>query len=238
MGIEVKNFLNPQIAAHQLADDLSQSLISFKKNKQKTLLLVSGGSAFNVLDFIADDALGDYLTIGALDERYDMSNLNNNFVQLTKTKFYRRAKKAKCDFVDTSVKKNQTQKQLAIHFEKLLHDWKINNKGGIILATIGMGSDGHISGIMPYPENDRLFQKLFCGKNFIVSYDADDKNPYSLRVTTTITFLKLIDSAYGFICGKDKAASFKKITSPGKISELPCRMLKRFKGLIIYTDIR
>lgn len=238
MGIKIKKFFSAKEAACQTGQDLSKKLNSVKKSGRNSLLLFSGGSAFSVLDYIGANALGNYLTICLLDERYDSGNQNNNFIQLTKTDFYRLAKKNCCHFINTSVKGGQTQKQLANYFERELKNWKRNNKKSSIFATVGMGADGHIAGIMPFPENDRLFKKLFCGKNWIASYDAKDKNPHRFRITTTITFLKLIDRVFGFICGKEKTANFNKITSPGKISELPCRALKKIKDLKIYTDIK
>jgi len=234
----IKELTNADIASKKLGNDLSQKLISAKKTGQNVSLLLSGGSALGVLEYIGEDTLGDYLTIGMLDERFDSNNQNSNFIHLTKTKFFRRAKKTKSNFIDTSVKRNQTQKQLANYFEKSLRDWKNKNKNGIILATLGMGADGHIAGIMPFPENEKLFNKLFCGKNWVTSYDAANKNLYPLRVTTTITFLKLISEGFAYICGKEKAANLKKITSHSKISELPCRSLKQIKNLTIYTDIK
>ena len=238
MGIETKKLSDQKTTAQQLGRDLSIKLSEIKKSGQNVLLLLSGGSVLEPLMHIESACLDKHITISMLDERYDPSNQNSNFIQLTKTEFYRRAKKAGCNFIDTSVKRSQTQKELGSYFEKQLRNWKKTNKRGIILATLGMGQDGHIAGIMPYSENKKLFDKLFCGKNHIVCYDASGKNPYSLRITATATFLKSIDQAFAFICGQEKSANFKKITSPGKISELPCRTLKQIKNLTIYTDIK
>ncbi len=262
--LKIQKFSDSQQAAQGLGCDLSLKLSEAKTKRSSSLLLFSGGSALSVLDYIDNNVLGDYLTVGVLDERYDPTNQNNNFTQLTKTIFFRRAKKAKINFIDTSVKRNQTQQQLAEYFEKSLREWKKRNKNGIILATVGMGEDGHIAGIMPFingrhceaegrsnpedkgvntrllrrcaPRNDTTFQKLFCGRNWVAAYEATNKNPHPLRVTTTITFLKLINHGFTYICGQEKTTNLKKIASPGKISELPCRALKQLKNLIIYTD--
>jgi len=231
-------FNSPQETAQELGFDLSQELIALKNRGYKVLLLLSGGSALSVLTHISNNGLGEHLTIGMLDERYDPSNQDSNFIQLTKTEFYRRAKKSGCSFIDTSTKRGQTQKEMGNYFEKNLKTWKKINKRGIILATLGMGTDGHIAGIMPFPKNDKRFQWLFMGKNWVAAYDATNKNLYPLRVTTTITFLKIINSGFVYICGENKAAAFKKISSPGKISELPCRALKQSKKITIYTDIK
>jgi len=229
----IKNFSNSSLAAQKLGQDLSRKLASLKKIK--SLLLLSGGSASKALRYIDGNALGRKLTIGVLDERYDPTNQNSNFWQLAQTNFYQKAKKAGCQLIDTSVKEKQTQKELAEFFEKSLRRWKTKNPEGIIIATIGMGPDGHIAGIMPGLRN---FNKVFRSQQWIAAYDAGNKNPIPLRVTATITFLKLIDLAFAFICGKGKAAAFKKIGRSKTMASLPAQVLQKIKKATIYTDIK
>lgn len=233
----IKKFSDPEKAGLQLGRDLSEKLTKAKKAGQKILLLLSGGSALRTLEYVNADALGDNLTIGMLDERYESANRNNNFIELTKTNFFRSARKAKTIFFDSSVKEYQSQKQLANKIEKFIRDWLKKNKNGIIMATLGMGVDGHIAGIMPFPENEKLFKRLFIGTNWIASYDAGDKNPYRFRITASITFLKQLDETFAFICGQEKADAFKKISAKTQINIFPAKTLSLIKNITVYTDI-
>jgi len=174
--------------------------------------------------------LGNYLTIGVLDERYDIKGENNNFVQLSQTGFYRKALKSGCAFIDTGVRPGQTQKALADYFEGKLREWRKNNPDGEIIATIGIGPDGHTSGIMPFPEDKDRFDALFNGERWVVAYDAAGKTPYPERVTTTNTFLKLINRAFVFATGREKADALPRMQEDRPVSEVPAAILKELSG--------
>lgn len=222
-------------AAKKLAEDLSNYLVDAKNNNKKILLLLSGGSAFSVLDYVSDTSFSNRLTIGILDERYDKTNKNNNFKQLTKTDFYSRAKAGGCFFIDTTVKPNQTKESLADFFEGELVSWSKNNPGGEIVATIGMGSDGHTSGIMPFPDEKEYFEKLFESDKLVVAYDASGKNEFTNRVTTTVTFLRKIKMVFCFIVGNNKAAVYSNLKKEIPLNEMPAQAIKELHGSV-YVD--
>jgi len=208
------------------------------ENKTKeVLLLLSGGSAFSLLD--SDNKwLRSQITIGVLDERYSSDPKINNFQQLSSTSFFSWAKMRGCKFINTTVKRNESIVELAHRFEKELKNWKDRNPKGLIIITQGMGPDGHTSGIMPYPENKDLFVKQFEDESkWVVSYDARKKNSYSLRVTTTIPFLKLVDISVMYAVGKEKANVLKKILSekiPRNI--FPITTINEMKQVFLFTD--
>jgi len=229
-NLRINIFEDKAAAARQVADDISRYLSDAKKGGRKVLFLSSGGSSLAILDFIADDILGDYLTIGVLDERYDREEKNNNFVQLSRTDFYGKALKSGCAFIDTGVRPGQTQKALADYFEGKLREWRKNNPDGVIIATIGIGPDGHTSGIMPFPEDEKRFDALFNGERWVVAYDATGKTPYPERVTTTNTFLKLINRAFVFATGREKAEAFRRMQEDRPVSEVPAAILKELRG--------
>ena len=225
----------PEDTARHLARDLSAYLAERKNRGESTLFLSSGGSALAVLDFLPEDILGNYLTIGVLDERYDATNKHNNFTQLSKTDFYRRASRAGVSFVDTRVKEEQTQKELADYFEKELRGWVEKNPNGKIVATAGVGADGHTSGMMSFPEDESRFAELFEGSRWVVAYNAGAKNPFSKRVTTTMTFLKNLDKIFVFMVGVSKHTAFLRMQEKGSVADTPARILKELHGTL-YVD--
>jgi len=221
--------------AKKLAEDLNNYLVDAKNSNKNILLLLSGGSAFSVLDYVSSDSFSHNLTISVLDERYDKTNKNNNFSQLTKTDFYYRAKDGGCSFINTTIKSNQTKESLAYFFEKELMLWMENNSDGEIISVVGIGEDGHTSGIMPFPEEKEYFKELFDGGKWVVEYSASGKNQFPDRITTTITFLKRIKTVFCFVVGSNKADVYTKLKTEISLNKMPAQIVKELNGFI-YID--
>lgn len=213
----------------QLATSELSSLI--KKNNDKPILfLTSGGSSIELLENLQVDH--PKLSIGVLDERYSTDPTANNFAQLLETSFYKENEKHIEKVLDTRVKDRETLEELSQRFEDLLKTWKENNPSGIIIATLGVGPDGHISGINPHADNT-LFNNE---RSWVVGYESTLKPAF--RVTTTFPFLRLIDYGVSFVTGENKKEAFTRILSDeGNISDTPGRILHEMRNVILFTDI-
>jgi len=218
--------------------DLNKELHS--KLGQPVLLLLSGGSAFQLLDQTDANNLSDTVTIGVLDERYSSDKNVNNFSQLTTTSFYQKANRHDCHFIDTSVKAGEKLNQLSERFDMELQEWKKKYPEGKVIITQGIGPDGHTSGIMPHKDNPDLFHQLFENHNmWAVGYDAGAKNKYPLRATTTIPFLiDIIDVAIVFVTGKNKKKALLNALNPKtKLFQTPAAVIQKMKNVTLFTDI-
>ncbi len=205
-----------------------------------TLLLVSGGSALDVLEYV-DIARASHLTIGMLDERYTPDSFNNNFQQFQKTSLYTKAHAHGATFIDTSDQTNKTMSDLVFIMENTIRNWKRDNPTGKIYIVEGVGGDGHTAGIMPFPEDETLFEKLFEDSSvLVVGYDAKDKNPIPLRITVTLTFLRdMVDEAVLYVVGDSKSEILKKIIAvEGSVAEMPAKVVKEMKSVTLFTDIQ
>lgn len=202
------------------------------------LLMSSGGSAMGLVDVIPAELLDQRVTVTVLDERFSRSPAENNFALLSKTAFYAKAVSAGCAFIDTRVQPDDTLALHAERFEEALRHWHRNNPSGVIIATFGIGRDGHISGIMPYPERSDFFYAAFVNTSrWVVSYDAAAKNPYPLRTTTTFPFLKLIARAIVFAAGADKQEALLRTLAPsGSLAGTPARFLAKLPSVELFTD--
>jgi 6-phosphogluconolactonase/glucosamine-6-phosphate isomerase/deaminase len=204
-----------------------------------TLLMLSGGSALKILDFVDEEVLGARLTVAVLDERFSVDPLVNNFAQLQDTDFYIRALERDTSFIGTLPRKNDTKENLALRFEAALKNWQQENPQGFIVATLGMGSDGHTAGIMPFPKNPDDFKKMFNGNKWVAAYDAGDKNPFRERITTTLPFLRTVDKAVGFIVGEEKKPALDRVlTKRDLLEQYPAMIFWEMKDLKIFTDIK
>lgn len=221
-----------QKAAQQLND-----LLKLYQDKP-LLLLLSGGSSFAILDHIDVSLLAKDTPISMSDERYSADPKINNFSILKETAFYKKVKENGNTFIDTSIQHNETIDELAERFEKSLREWRTQNPNGIILATMGMGPDGHTCGIMPFPEDPEFFRQKFDGEKWAVGYDAGNKNEYSLRITITFPFIRMIDHAVMYVSGENKRPALEKATAEkGTPSETPARIWRKIKDKKIFTDI-
>lgn len=212
-------------------------LLNDNRDRQ-ILLLCSGGSAFELLREIPKESLGPHVTLGVLDERYSTDGAVNNFSQLQKTEFYTIAVDAGAHTIDTRPQEKETIEHLAQRFEKELRFWRTNNPDGIVIATMGIGPDGHTAGIMPFPEDPEQFRKYFENPDvWVCGYDAGEKNQYPLRVTTTIPFLKEIDHSIAYCTGENKREAVTRVlTDEGTYAETPARVIRDIKNVTLFTD--
>ncbi len=202
-----------------------------------TLLLLSAGSAFAILDYINASSLSENLTITMLDERFSEDPLVNNFLQLQKLDFYTQAVSQDVNFIGTLPRKNESPEDLAHRLNEAISQWLNNNKEGKIFATFGMGADGHTAGIFP-ETTDKIFAKKFEAEKLFVYNNALGKHQFTQRITASFTLFKKIDSAVVFICGKTKAQKFNALInkqSPAHL--LPALGIFESKQLQIFSDI-
>lgn len=221
------------------ASEALQAVLREKKQLgTPVLLLLSGGSAFSILESVSHGILGPHMTIGVLDERYSTDENVNNFSQFTHIALYASAFAVGARFIDTRVKNNETQKQLGMRFETDIWNWLERNSAGVIVATMGIGVDGHIAGIMPFPENSALFQELFeDDTKLVVAYDAGDKNRYPLRITVTLPFLRrYVNHAIMYAVGEEKNAAVRRVfTKEGSLTQTPARVVHEMKDVKMYS---
>lgn len=220
-NIRVYSCKNPQEARVSAGRKLSEILLTYKQKSIPVLLLLSGGSARKIPDEIGSNVLGTNLTVGVLDERYSKDPKINNFSQLMETRFYKYAKAVKSSFIDTRIQAGESQEELAMRFQQALKGWDNLYGYGKIIITQGIGPDGHTSGVLPFPENPKWFADNFCNPDvWVKAYDAKGKNPYPLRITTTLAFLEKVDFTVVFVCGKDKKKALKKVFNSDDLSGL------------------
>ncbi len=166
-----------------------------------TLLLVSGGSAFALLDYVDITALGEHITLTVLDERFTHIETDTNFHQLQKTAFYSHAVAQGVHVLPPFPTTTDTIDQAVNHFKTTLHHWQKNHPTGRILITVGVGIDGHTAGILP--GTDAID---FDVADDVIGYEVSPTiNPHTKRITVTNTFLRTkVHASIGYVVGQDK----------------------------------
>ena len=207
-----------------------------------TLLMLSGGSALELLAGIDLRNIGRHITLTVLDERYSVDPAVNNFSQIAETEFYKKAEKKGIDYIDTRVHYKITLKRLANKFEKGLRKWrKRYPKKGKIIITQGIGANGHTAGIMPYPEDRKKFERLFEDEEkWVVGYNATrKKSEYPLRITVTFPFLRgQVDGSIVYATGLKKRKALRKtLAKKGTLAQTPARIIHEMRNVKLFTDV-
>jgi 6-phosphogluconolactonase/glucosamine-6-phosphate isomerase/deaminase len=215
---------------------LSEHIIRAKN--QSALFLSSGGSSIPLLDMLPDEALGPHLTFGMLDDRFTPDPKRNNLAQIMTLDFYKRAKAKGTKFISTIPKSGDTLASAGERLNRQLHAWRRKHPDGFIVVTQGVGPDGHTTGILPYPEDPQLFQKLFFSRKWAMGYNVGNKSPEHERLTVTATFLiKIVDYTVTFMSGQAKQEAVEKIVSPtGELAAAPCRILREVHENDLFYD--
>lgn len=224
-------------AYQRAVTELNESLQ--RHNSHSVLLLCSGGSALSLVDAIDPKSLTDQITVTVLDERYSTDPKENNFDLLTQSSFYDHIQEAGCPVIDTRVRESESLDGLADRFNQALKQWVADNPDGIVVATFGIGADGHISGIMPFPESESLFDSQFIHTGrYAVGYDAVHKNPYRYRVTTTVSFLvEHITEAVVYVSDAERQSVVQQILDANKrLHQLPGVMLHDLARVSLVTS--
>lgn len=199
------------------------------------LLMVSGGSALSLLDLVDISVLGPHITLTVLDERYSTDVAVNNFTQLSETTFFTSCTLAGVHVISTKVLIGESLLDLQLRFDDALHTWKEQYTDGVVVVTVGIGSDGHTAGIFPkIPEVD------FDGKDWTVAYTLPKNiNPYPHRVTVTNTFLRdCVDEAIVYAVGPEKSILVNTLeSSTFSTQEFPAAVLKEISQLRIFTSV-
>jgi len=204
-----------------------------------TLLLLSGGSALSILDFLDPNLATEKLTISVFDDRFASDPKQNNFCLLKETDFFKKNVARGARHIDTSLSSGISLEDFGRQFETNIKNWLHSNPSGAIIATMGVGPDGHTGGMMPYPEDPHRFNELFESEALAVGYNALEKNPFSERITVTMTFIKkYLKSSIVYMSGENKRESLNKIIQGTEtLAAAPCGIIKEIPEAQIFTDI-
>lgn len=208
-----------------------------KNSSEKILLLLSGGSAVHVLDYltIPDPA---YTTIGLVDERYSIDPKDHNIQAIYEHESIQKAQRGGAHMISI-LNKNFEMHECVEAYDTKIKEWKVRNPHGKIIALMGIGEDGHTAGILPHPEHPQLFNSLFEEVNLVTGYNAGEKSRHPLRITVTNTFLRdYVDGAVVYVAGQNKKESLAHLMVPfGTLTYTPARIFLEMRHVYIYTDL-
>jgi 6-phosphogluconolactonase/glucosamine-6-phosphate isomerase/deaminase len=245
---DVRRFPNPEKAQEEAGKYLADLLKKYKDSK--ILLLVSGGSSLALLDHALpkegreEDWNPMSVTVAPLDERWEDPAKGpvgdaSNYAALTHTEFYQRLREASAPSIDTTQQEDESFEDFSHRIDNQMEEWL--PLVDVIIITQGIGSDGHTAGMLPIPDNEKLFNDMFNGPtDNIMGNPFPDKNGY-YRLTATMKLLRRVDHAVVYAVGeKEKGEALRNALDESKkipLEVLPAGILKEMKDVVVFTDI-
>ncbi len=204
------------------------------------LLLLSGGSALALAAHLDPSLLSSHVTISMLDERYTTDPASSNFAQFAALSIYHTVHARGVQYLDTRPQPveslDDTERRLDLAFKH----WHITHHDGMVIATMGIGDDGHLAGILPFPEDAELFASLFLAEHRCIRgyQTTPNKNPHPKRLTTTLSYLKKhVAHAIVYAVGGAKRTALLALSGTAPIEHVPVRILGTLSHVQIYTDL-
>jgi 6-phosphogluconolactonase/glucosamine-6-phosphate isomerase/deaminase len=203
--------------------ELTKRLNKELSGGKRVLWLLSGGSNIaittKVMAALPHEATKN-LAIFLLDERYgETGHLDSNAKQLYDAGF--QAKEAV--FVPVLVpgfSLEETRERYAEACKRALEH------ADVVIAQIGIGSDGHIAGILPH-------SAAADADGWVAAYQT----PHFTRVTLTFDAMRKITVAYVMAFGKEKEPTLLQLRDEkSSLIDQPAQFLKELPEVYIYND--
>lgn len=209
-----------------------------------TLVLLSGGSALEVLEHVDPEVLGPHLTLQMADERCSDIQIANNFFKLVQTKFYKEALNRGVHITSSTSKENdneracsEIQTNLENGFNTFVATYAPHDRN--IVALLGAGADGHTASIFPTQDIEK-FNQTYYDKKHTYTCVTVHENEYKDRVTITLSALEeYVHEIIFYVVGDTKHDIVSRIITfrdeaPAHV--LPAAAITQLPNVSFYTD--
>lgn len=215
---------------HRLTDTTSASKIIAGRlqtelsHNKKVLWLLSGGSNIDIeaaaLQLIPLE-LQSRLTISLNDERYgSYGHKDSNLQQFQEAL----QSDTKATIIPVLQKDNLSLEATTNAFSVAINT--AIESADVVISQLGMGSDGHIAGILPE-------SPAIDATDAVTSYISEQFQ----RITITFETLRHIQATYVFAFGDDKRKQLKLLRDGSvSVSKQPAQFLKQLFEVYVYND--
>ncbi|HYK08907.1 MAG TPA: 6-phosphogluconolactonase [Candidatus Eisenbacteria bacterium] len=224
------------VSDFQNAIDRAKEIL-YEKVDRKTVLFLSGGATPKSLyASLAKDKIIHPATVGMVDERYGKKmHTTSNELMIQESGLLEYLDTQKVPFYPI-LGKNLTRKNASKAYDQTTRDLFFHFHKSV--AVMGIGTDGHISSIIPNRKDfiDPLFEE--GRKQLFVGDFNDTKSAYKERIGMTFAGLSLIDYFVVLAFGKEKKKPLQQMFSQGSLEEVPSRffMQQAPNNTVVITD--
>jgi 6-phosphogluconolactonase/glucosamine-6-phosphate isomerase/deaminase len=211
------------------------------KHNGDVFFLLSGGSALDVVYYLnptppsggVDKDKKHSEIFMMVDERFSSDPSVNNSLQL-KNRYPHHNLTQK--LIMSVPEPDQSNLDFANSLGKILTQTITKLDNPLIIALLGIGTDGHTAGIFPLPEES--FGDIYKDDSVYVPVHIKGLKIDSRASCTPSWILTQVDHVVGYIVGDTKTAVLQSLINESKpIHERPAELIKRHQDAVIYTDI-
>lgn len=218
-------------AASQAGTQLERWLQEFSGDP--LLLLLSGGSALEMLEYTNPSTLSKVLGVGVIDERWSPDVAANNGAKARETRFCQRAIQAGAIWLDSGFRAEESLEDMAKRMEYSWRTFLDAHPTARIIITLGIGVDGHTAGILPPLLDSAEFEE-----GLVRGYSASaSNNKYPQRVTATLSLLRRADRALIYAVGAAKEPAVRCSLDPAtRLVDCPAAIIQQLPEVVLITD--
>lgn len=206
---------------------------------RKTVFYLSGGSTPKSLyEKLAREESILPGAVGQVDERFGPTlHQTSNQLMIRGTGFLRYLEIRDIPFYP--ILQNRTREETAQMYDEKIRE--LNAVFGKNVAVMGIGTDGHTSGIAP--NRIGFTNPMFASaqKHLLVSEFDDQASTYKERVAMTFFGLEMQDLLLLLVFGEDKKEAMERMFEAGSEEDIPARFYKRpeiAKKTLLITDLQ
>lgn len=212
----------------ECAEILALKIGEFLQQDRKVLWLLSGGSnifisveALELLKVRFPQGFNNKLTVTLTDERYGpVGHRDSNWQQLINAGF---------DFSIVQavpvLNNNLTLEEMVVSSSKNYRD--LINLSDFIIGQFGIGSDGHIAGVLPQTIG-------VTAKGTVCNYQAEKFT----RISLTLETIKNVTVAYAFVFGDSKREMLQSLYRKDiNLADMPAQILKQISESYLCSDL-
>ena len=201
---------------------LQSTIISHLQTDKKVLWMVPGGSniplSVAVMQAIPTE-LTKNLTVTLTDERYgSIDHPDSNWFQLYQAG-WPQSEAVQIPVLYEDLSLPETTERFSDQLGQLLGD------NEFIVGQYGMGSDGHIAGVLPH-------SPAVQATSHAASYETESYT----RITSTLKTIAACNVAFLFAFGNEKRTALTNLQSDLPLIEQPAQVLKQIPECFIYND--
>jgi 6-phosphogluconolactonase/glucosamine-6-phosphate isomerase/deaminase len=203
--------------------DLTERLVRELAGGKRVLWLTSGGSnipsSVQIMDNISSGQSKN-LSVSLADERFGEPGHNeSNWTKLLQAGF-----KGKHATLLPVLEAGLTFEQTIEKYNQLIE--KAFKDNDVIIAQLGVGPDGHVTGILPN-------SPATTAKTLVAGYE----NPPFKRMTLTFPGLRRVTAAYVFAFGKPKQQALVSLRDKAlPLKQQPAQILNELPEAYMYSD--
>lgn len=203
--------------------DLRDFIISEAQEGKKVLWLVSGGSNMKPIIELHNslpDEITSNLCLMLIHEVYGSPGHSDSIGR----QFMLSGLEPKKSQLIPVLINEASFEEIIKHYNNALAEAFADND--VLIAHLGMGTDGHIAGILPHSVAAHT-------NKLVVGYEHDELQ----KLTITLSTLEMMDAIYVFAYGEHKRDAIMRLRDVGLAAEdQPAQFLKQLPNVYFYND--